>query len=260
MNKILMTHLYFGDPSKDFSLELAKTLVKNGADILEVGIPYSDPVCDGEAFQKACNRALINGTTPLDVFDGITKLRKSGLKTQIFITSYFGPVFKMGIEKFIKKAAEVEAQGIIIPDILLDEQVGLLKIAKKYNISIIQFATPYSPDGRLKKIISASTDFIYCVAAPNITGAKNTIDKNTITLIKKVKKLTQELNKSTPVYVGFGISTTVQIKELINAGADGVIVGSAIAKIYENYLGKPSESLPEIGSFIKTLKKATITK
>ena len=255
-----MTHLYYGDPTNDFSLQLAKTLVNSGADILEIGIPYSDPVSDGEVFQKASNRALTNGTTPFDVFDGIKKLRKLGIKVPIYITSYFGPVYKMGIEKFIQKVVKVNAQGVIIPDILLEEQNELLFLSKKYNISIIQFATSYSSDERLKQIISVSSGFIYCISGPNVTGSKNTLNKDTILLIKRINKLEKEMDRNIPIFVGFGISTPEQVKLILNSGGDGVIVGSAIAKIYQDYLDVSLKSLSKVVGFIKILKKATYVK
>lgn len=252
MSAQLMTHFYFGDPTKEFSIQLAQTLVQSGADILEIGIPYTDPVCDGEVFQRSCKRALAGGTLPLHVFAGITKLRQQGITVPIYITSYIGPVFALGYETFIKKAHDVGAQGIIIPDIPLEEQQEMKTAADRQGISIIQFATPYSTEDRLKEIIAASTDFIYCVSAPGVTGSGGS--QNMINaLIKRVKRLT-----NLPIFVGFGISTPMQVREIVDSGADGVIVGSAIARLYEPYLHKSDYSLEKISSFTRVLKGATI--
>ncbi len=254
MKPKLMTHLYFGDPSEGFSLKFAKTLLENGADILEIGMPYSDPVSDGEVFQRACKRALEAGVTPPKVFAGIKKL---GFKVTIYVTSYFGPVFKMGVEKFLIKVKEVRAQGVIIPDMLLEEQDDLLKLGKKYGVEVIQFATPYSTPERLKKIVAAAqktkSSFIYCVSAPGVTGVKDKLPKETGNLIKRVKKLTK-----IPVFVGFGISKPGHVQQVIKAGGDGVIVGSAISRIYEGNLKNPEKTLPEIAKFVASLKKATV--
>lgn len=260
MKKQLMTHLYYGDPSEDFSLQLAQTLVKNGADILEIGIPYSDPVCDGEVFQRACKRALEQGTTPPKVFAGIETLRNSGITKPIYVTSYFGPIFKMGVEKFMKQVTEVKAQGIIVPDILLEEQKELLYFAKRYGVSVVQFASPYSSDDRLKQIISAASGFIYCFSVPGVTGAREKVEQGTISLIKRVKNFVNKSGKEIPVFVGFGIAKPEHVQTVIDAGADGVIVGSAIGKLYERFLPNPDRSLPEIATFIRGLKAATIQK
>src|SRR3972149_12259138 len=157
-NKLLMTHIYYGDPNKEFSRELAKTLSDHGADILEVGIAYTDPVCDGEVFQRACKRALASGVTPLDVLDGIKKIRQIGVTKPIYITSYYGPIFKIGVKSFVERAKNVGVAGLIIPDILLEEQGELRKYCDRFGLSLIQFATVYSSEARLKQIIAASTD------------------------------------------------------------------------------------------------------
>lgn len=255
MNKKLMIHLYYGDPDEEFSLSLAETLVKNGADFLEIGIPYSDPVCDGEVFQRACRRSLEGGMTPFKVLTGVKKMRKKGLKQPIYITSYFGPIFKMGIKKFIKRVVAVGAQGVIIPDILLEEQEELLKCAKTYGISIVQFATPYSTDERLREIVAVTKGFIYCIAVPGVTGVRKKVEKQTVNLVKKVKRITKELKSDIPIYVGFGISKPVHAKTMFKAGADGVIMGSAVGKLYEKNIKKPKKSLIKIGRFIKEMSR-----
>jgi len=248
-----MTHLYYGDPSEEFSIKLAQTLVASGADILEIGVPYSDPVSDGEVFQRACKRALKNNVTPLIVFEGIRTLRNTGVKNYIYVTSYFGPIYKMGVEKFIKSVKDVGVQGVIIPDLLFEEQTELLQIAKKYKIEIIQFVTPYSSEERIQKIVKNAQGFIYYVSVPGVTGVRETVAKETIEFIRRLKKYT-----SLPIFVGFGISTPKQVNAVIQVGVGGVIVGSAIGKIYEQYLNDPERSLLEIATFTKLLKGGTI--
>ncbi|OGG19848.1 tryptophan synthase subunit alpha, partial [Candidatus Gottesmanbacteria bacterium RIFCSPHIGHO2_02_FULL_40_13] len=177
MRKILMTHLYFGDPSEEFSLKLAETLLIGGVDILEVGIPYTDPVCDGEVFQRACKRALSNGMTPLQVLKGINRIREKGCKNPIYLTSYFAPIYKIGLKKFVTAAKSTGVTGLIIPDLLLEEQQNLRRLTDKYSLSLIQFATVYSTKKRLKEIIQASTNFIYCVSLPGVTGDRTSYSK-----------------------------------------------------------------------------------
>lgn len=251
-----MTHLYWGDPSQEFSLQLAKTLVDSGADILEIGVPYTDPMCDGPVFQRACHRAIAAGTTPIDVFEGIRKLRTEGVTQPIYLTSYFGPIFKMGITQWMKRAQLVGVQGLIVPDILLEEQKDLQKEAKKRNLSVIQFATVYSSEERLRQIIKASTDFIYCIALPGVTGDAAGGRNKLRELMRSVKRLT-----SLPIYVGFGIRSAEDAKEILSYGADGIIIGSAIAAIYERYIDKKDEekqSLSRISQFVHSLAVISI--
>lgn len=258
--KKLMTHLYWGDPNQGFSFDLAKTLLDAGTDILEVGVPYTDPMCDGPVFQAACHRAIAAGTTPLDVFAGIRKIRDAGYPQPIYLTSYFGPIFKMGIETWMKKAKEVQVAGLIIPDILLEEQTELQQQAKRYGLSVIQFATVYSSSERLKQIIAASTHlpaqagYIYCIALPGVTGDASVEQQRLETLIKKIKTMTE-----LPIYVGFGIRTPEDVATILSYGADGVIVGSAIAKQYESSIATDVHAtLPEIHQFVKSLKLVTM--
>lgn len=252
MNKLLMTHLYYGDPNSDFSNKLAKTLVENGADVLEIGIPYTDPVCDGEVFQRACARAILNGTTPYHVLEDTGKLFRI-LKVPIYLTSYYGPIFKIGIPKFIKMAKEAGVFGLIVPDLLLEEQSELSAACDQKGLSLIQFATVYSTEKRLKKIIAASTDFIYCIALPGVTGDMKIEKDRILKLLRLLKSMTDK-----KILVGFGISSGKDAREILEMGADGVIVGSAIARIYESNMHNPTKSLVEIARFMRTLKKATI--
>lgn len=243
-----MTHLYYGDPTEEFSLKLAETLIDGGADILEIGIPYTDPVCDGEVFQRACQRSLINGTNPLKVFAGIRRLRNAGIRNPIYVTSYYGPIFKIGEEIFVKLTKQAGVKGLIIPDLLLEEQKELKNHCKKHHLSLIQFATVYSSEKRLREIVRASTDFIYCIALPGVTG-----DKKESTRLPRLLKLLRSLADKR-IFVGFGISSKGEAERIIRMGADGIIVGSAIARIYEKDLHNPFQALPEISTFIKSLK------
>ena len=247
MNK-LMTHLYYGDVSPEFSENLAITLANNGADILEIGIPYSDPVSDGAVFQRACREALVNGITPIKVLDGIKNIRKKTVKP-IYLTSYFGPIFKTGIEKIFRMAKNAGVNGLIIPDLPYEEQEKYLTIFKKFNLPIIQFATVYSSEERLREIIKKSQDFVYCVSLSGVTGDRVN-EKGLRELIKKLKKLTDE-----KIFCGFGIKNSTDAKKITTMGAEGIIVGSAIAELYQNAKDK-NESLNKIGNLITNIKNA----
>lgn len=281
--KKLMIHMYYGDPDVRFSQKLAQTILDSGADILEVGVPYTDPVCDGIVFQQACKRALAAGITPLQVFEGIKNLRSKGYTQPIYVTSYYGVIFAMGVDRFMAMVKDAGAQGVIVPDILLEEQNELLQAGEKYNVSVIQFATPYSTNERLKKILSvvlrhsenlngilrratpssfafrASKDkqdddnsFLYCISLPSVTGAEK--KQRNLTVLRRINKLNMEI----PIFMGFGINTPSDAKEMIANGADGIIVGSAVARIYEKDLSVPEKSLVKIKKFIKSLKHSII--
>ncbi len=257
----LMTHLYYGDPNEEFSQKLAMTLIESGADILEIGIPYTDPVCDGEIFQRACGRALSNDISPLKVMDGIKKVHKIGINQPIYLTSYYAPIYKIGVEKFVSIAKDAGIKGLIVPDILLEEQAELRRFCDMYGMSLIQFATVYSDKERLRQIIKASTNFIYCISLPGVTGENKlalspstSLGVNSVEgLIKLIKSMTDK-----SIYVGFGIKTGEDARKIIGLGADGIIIGSAIAKIYEANINNPIKSLPKISKFIKSLKEGTI--
>lgn len=255
--KTLMTHLYYGDPHEGFSFKLAQTLTSSGADILEIGIPYTDPVCDGEIFQRASRRSLEHSTTPVEVLKGIRKIKDkrygdSENNIPIYLTSYYGPIFKMGEGKFVEKAKDAGVKGLIVPDLLLEEQTELRKACDLYGLSLIQFATVYSSGARLREICEASTDFIYCIALPGVTG-ENQTSSRLPRLLKSLKSYT-----NLKIMVGFGLKTPADASDILRMGADGIIVGSAIARIYEKCIDLPEKSLSEISKFIKGIKESMI--
>ncbi len=246
---VLMTHVYYGDPVSTFSDRLMETLLDNGADILELGIPYSDPVCDGPTFQQACMRSLAAGTTPEDCFEGIRKLRAKGYTQPVVITTYYNSIFMMGEERFMKRVKEVGAQAVIVPDIIKEESISLEKAAQKFAVDLIPFATPHSTKERLGFVLKNAHGFVYTMALSSTTGARAQASSKILKTIKLVKKVSP-----LPVLVGFGISSLTQAKHYIDGGADGVIIGSAIAKYYEKYLQEPQKALTEIADFIKSIK------
>ncbi len=251
-----MTHLYYGDPSAEFSLKLATTLLESGADMLEVGIPYTDPVCDGEVFQRACRRALDAGVTPFKVLEGIRRIRgnrRNRDRQKIYLTSYFAPIFKIGVRRFVGLAKEAGVAGLIVPDLLLEERGELRNECEKARLSLIQFATVYSDRARLKQIIEASSDFIYCVSLSGVTGENKLALSKVEGLLKLLRSMTEK-----SIFVGFGIKSKKGVNKILEMGADGVIMGSAIARMYERNIDHPEAVLSEIAAFIKELKESTI--
>ena len=248
---IHMPHIYYGDPNTDFSEQLIWTLAENGADLLEFGIPFSDPTADGPTFIAACERALSNGVTPAKCLDVIHKLRLGGFNLPIIVTSYYNILYVAGVEKFLEKIKEAGGQGIIIPNLPIEEADTLTDVAKNTGIHPIFQVTPTTTGVRLKKICDASTGFIYLINVEGVTGARDKLNNSTLKLVEKVRNLTD-----TPILAGFGVSSPEHAKYLTLAGADGVIVGSAYAGIYEKQLDTPEKTLKEISKLSHKIKQA----
>ncbi len=245
-----MPHVYYGDPNPSFSRQLITTLVENGADILEIGIPFSDPTADGPTFQAACERALKNGMTPSECIRGIKLLREEGLKAPIIVTTYYNIPYTMGVSKFFEEIKSAGTQGVIIPNLPFEEAAEMLDEGRKQGIHLILQVTPTTTEGRLKRITDSASGFLYIVNVEGVTGARDTISPSTIKLIERVRRHTD-----IPLMAGFGISSGEQATALMTAGADGVIAGSVFAKIYERSIGKPEDALKEIEELAMRIKK-----
>ncbi len=248
-----MPHVYYGDPNKDFTLKLIKTLVENGADLIEFGIPFSDPTADGPTFQAACERALKKGITPAKCIQGIRNLRKNGLETPLIVTTYYNIPYVTGIRAFLKEIKKAGAQAIIVPDLPVEEADTLLDEGKKIGIHLILQVAPTTNKERLKKITDIASGFIYVIGVEGVTGARENLANSTLKLINRVRRYTD-----VPLLVGFGISKKEHAAAVVSAGANGVVVGSAYAKIYEKNLEKPEETLPEIAQLAKQIKQGCI--
>ncbi len=248
-----MSHVYYGDPQEEFSLRLLETLAKNGADILEFGIPFSDPTADGPTFQAVCERALEKGMTPNRCIDGIKKLRSNGIENPIVITTYYNIPYVMGVGNFLNRIKEAGVQAIIIPNVPVEEADILLDEGKKKGIYPIFQVAPTTTEDRLKKIVDIASVFLYIIGIEGVTGVRESLGESTLKLVERVRKHTD-----IPLLAGFGISTRKQATTLVAAGADGVVVGSAYAKVYEKNLEKPQEMLPEIADLVSQIKQGCI--
>ena len=248
-----MAHIYYGDPNPQFSNELAKTLVRSGADFLEIGIPFTDPTADGPTFISACERALKAGITPKSCIEGIKRLRSEGVDVPIIVTTYYNIPFSWGIENFFNALKEAKVDGVIAPDLPYEEAGYFIACGRKKDIDVILQVSPTTNEERLKKIVDASSGFIYLISVEGVTGARESLHESTLKMIQRVKRITD-----LPLMVGFGISTKDQAAQIISSGGDGVVVGSAIAKIYEKNLGNPFETLSEISSLVTEIKRSCI--
>jgi len=248
-----MPHIYYGDPNEEFSLKLIKNLVENGADLIEFGIPFSDPTADGPTFQAACERALEKGTTPAKCIQGMKKLRSSGLEVPLVVTTYCNIPYVTGIGTFLSEIKRAGAQAIIVPDLPVEEADFLLDEGKKWGVHVIFQATPTTTEDRLKKITDIASGFLYVIGVEGVTGARENLADSTLKLVKRVRRYTD-----VPVLAGFGISKREHAAAVVSAGANGAIAGSAYTEIYEKNLKKPEETLPEIARLAKQIKQGCI--
>ena len=238
--KALIPYLMAGDPSLDATKQFVSELEEAGADIIELGVPFSDPLADGPVIQRAHERALQKGISLKKVIALVKEIRQSSHIPLILMT-YYNPVFKFGVETFIKEAADSGVDGVIIPDLIPDEAHDFISVARKHKIDTIFLLAPTSTLERIKKVVKVSTGFIYYVSITGITGAKLSIGdpmKDTLKLIKS--------NTNKPVAVGFGISNPEEAAE-ISKLAEGVIIGSAIVRLIAE--GK------DIKDFVKKIKE-----
>ena len=241
-----------GDPTAEDTIEIAKAMIKGGIDILELGLPFSDPVADGPVIQKAGERALSEGMNP-DKFFEIAGRIKDVPKA---VLTYYNIVLQRGLDEFCADCAKTKIEGLVIPDLPIEECEPLRNACKKHNISLILLAAPTTSDDRLKKILKEADGFLYVVSVAGVTGARKDLSSQVKPLVQRIKKQSGEL----PLAVGFGISNPGHVKEVIASGAEGAIVGSAFEKIIEANLGHKEKMLRELEGFARNLKEATFPK
>lgn len=243
----LMVHTVIGYPSLDESFQIVKTIAENGADFIELQIPFSDPLADGPTIMKACEESLKNGTKVKDAFV-LMKRASKAVDAPLFFMCYYNTVFKYGVEKFCKDSASVGASGLIVPDMPIDEEdeEHLFKICKKYGLYNIQVLSSFSPDSRLIINAKSANGFVYITSRRGTTGAKNDLDSQLGTNLKRIRKYF-----TIPIAVGFGISNKKQIDSL-SKHADIAVVGSAVIDV----INKSDEKslLKNVGEFIKGLQ------
>lgn len=238
-----------GDPDLSTTLKALKVLDACGSDIIELGIPYSDPLADGPVIQAAATRALARGTN----FDAILAMLREAIpqiSCPVALFTYYNPILKRGVEKFMSTIENVGVHGLVVPDVPLEETKLLRKEAAKHNIELVLLTTPTTPTERMKAIVEASEGFVYLVSSVGVTGARASVSLLVQSLLQDIKEATAK-----PVAVGFGISKPEQVEQVAGWGADGVIVGSAMVKI----LGEaksPEEGLKELETFTRSLKAA----
>ncbi|MEW6616264.1 MAG: tryptophan synthase subunit alpha [Thermodesulfobacteriota bacterium] len=245
--KALIPYITAGDPSLDLTKKLIFQLEESGADIIELGVPFSDPMADGPTIQRASERALANSVSLRDVLDLVSEIRMH-TEIPLILFGYYNPFFTYGAEKFSRDAREAGVDGVLIVD-LPPEEVDELKVyVDKDNLDIIFLIAPTSNKDRIKLITNKASGFIYYVSVTGVTGARSNLNSRIEEYVAKVKEFT-----CLPVGVGFGISTPGQAGKVAR-WADAVIVGSAIVKIIEENLNSP-DMVKKVGQFVKSLKE-----
>ncbi|KAF5201477.1 Tryptophan synthase alpha chain [Thalictrum thalictroides] len=245
----LIPYITAGDPDLSTTAKALKVLDLCGSDIIELGVPYSDPLADGPVIQAAATRSLARGTN----FNAILAMLKEvvpQISCPIALFTYYNPILKCGIGKFMMTIKDVGVHGLVVPDVPLEETEILRKEALKNQIELVLLTTPTTPIDRMKSIVDASEGFVYLVSSIGVTGTRSSVSLRVQSLIQEIKEASNK-----PVAVGFGISTPEHVKQIAGWGADGVIVGSAMVKLLGD-AKSPEEGLKELEVFTKSLKAA----
>ncbi len=237
-----------GDPDDNASLRIARTMIGAGAGILELGVPFSDPVADGPAIEMADQRALRGGGDPARVFALVRKIRESSAVPVVLLT-YCNIVFRMGIDRFYREASSSGVDGVLIVDMPVEESAEVIRAAKRYDVDRIFTVTPTTSSKRMDRILEEASGFLYIVSVTGITGARDIIPKELPELVERVKA-----RSKIPVAVGFGISRPEHVRALHRAGADGVIVGSALVGLVEKHLDDEDAMNLAIDEYIRNMR------
>ena len=245
--KAFIAFVTAGDPNLKVTEELVLAFEKKGADIIELGVPFSDPLADGPTIQASSQRALKHGVNLTKILHTVGQIRKRS-NIPIALMTYYNPVFCYGESQFMRDAKKYGVDGVIIPDLPHEEGKGIIQLSKKYKLATIFFVTPTTTPARMKQIIKVATGFIYYVSLTGVTGVNKKSLKGKMDIITAIKKITNK-----PVCVGFGVSTATQVRSLAKV-ADGVIVGSAIVNQILHNKGKKN-LVKNVSNFVWTLSK-----
>ncbi len=249
----LIAYLTGGDPDPKTFLANSTALIEGGADIVEIGIPFSDPIADGPVIQASSMRALSNGTTPLGILNMIREL-STRFPVPFVVLSYYNPILAMGLDRFLQKARESGVDGIVVPDLPVEESEEFRNLSLKHNVDNIYLAAPNTSRTRLRTVLDKSKGFLYLVSLYGVTGPRDSLSPQALEAVKAVKSLARG---KIPVSAGFGISQPEHVSAVIQSGADGAIVGSALVRIVGNHLDDPSEAETQLKKTVQSLKEAT---
>jgi len=241
--------IYFtaGDPDLATTREMAIAAIDNGADVIELGVPFSDPLADGPVIQRASERAVARGTRLTDVLAICKEIREARPAAGIILFSYLNPVVRMGMAAFAKAAKAAGADGVLLTDMIVEEAGEYLKLMREYELAPVFLAAPTSPDERLQAIAESSQGFVYAISRVGITGTQTELASDAQGLVERIKKFT-----NLPVALGFGVSTQEHVKA-VGGFADAAVVGSAIVGLIEKT--PAADAAKAVGEFVRGLRE-----
>ena len=249
----LIAYLTVGYPTLKQTPRLIGAMIEGGADIIELGIPFSDPIADGPTIQNAVMRSLASGTKPLDALE-IAKTVREKHDTPLVLMTYFNPIYRVGLQKFLGLAKKSGLSGIIVPDLPVEESKDYKKECVARDIDTIFLASLSTHQERLKQILAQTSGYLYLISLYGVTGVRSAVSESALALIKEYTAI---VGGSIPLAVGFGISKPDHVREMIHAGADGAIVGSAFVKIISENSRNMPRSLKKLEGLVRAMKKAT---
>jgi tryptophan synthase alpha chain len=249
----LIAYVMAGDPTPKHTIKITDALIAGGADIIELGIPFSDPIADGPTLQRAAVRALEAGTNPKKIF-GVASAIKRAHDIPIIVMTYYNIVHQMGVKAFCSAAEQSGVSGIIAPDLPVEEATLYKDVAMRHGLDTIFLAAQSTPEARLKKLLNASSGFLYLVSANGVTGARAVVQEESIAFIKLTASI---VRGRVPLAVGFGLSLPSHVRQVINNGANAAIIGSTFSKIVEENLDDGSKMLKTLRARAYMLKSGT---
>jgi tryptophan synthase alpha chain len=242
----IVAYLTAGDPDLATTRDIALAAIDNGADVIELGVPFSDPLADGPVIQRASERAVAQGTRLTDVLGLAKELRAARPAAGLVLFSYLNPVVRMGMKTFCARAADVGADGVLLTDMIVEEAGEYLEAMRDHALAPVFLAAPTSPDARLKAIGGASQGFVYAISRLGITGTQQKVAGDAAELVARLRQFT-----SLPIAVGFGISNADHVKA-VSEFADAAVIGSALVALIEKT--RPTEAATAVGQFIAELR------
>ena len=245
--KAFIAYLTGGDPSPELTASLVLALERGGADLIELGVPFSDPIADGPVIQRASDRALRAGMTLPRLLDTVREIRRSS-QIPLVLFSYMNPLLRYGFEKLARDAADAGIDGVLLTDLCIEEAGEPVRQLRAHGLDTVFLAAPTSTERRLKLVAEQSSGFVYLVSRTGVTGEQTSLSSAAAPLARRMRELTD-----LPLAIGFGVSTPQHVKEVAEV-ADGVVVGSAIVKCIEQHTGKP-ELPQELERFTRNLTR-----
>lgn len=246
----LVVYLTCGDPDLATTTQIALAAIEAGADVLELGVPFSDPVADGPVIQRASQRALEGGTALTDVIEVAREVRKQNTEVGLIVFSYFNPILRYGLEKFADDARQARVDGALVTDLTVEEASDYLRIMRARGLATVFLAAPTSTDQRLRRIAAASTGFIYAVSRTGVTGERSELAQDARQLAQRLRRFTK-----LPIAVGFGISNAQQV-DAVGEYAEGAVVGSAVVRCIEE--AGPAAASRRVAELVRALKGRSV--